>query len=101
MKIEIKGGATLGLTSNATLVTDRVSGDHTGQLNILQGQSFLLNSEYSLMPFSMLAHDNTSVTLSESLDCKNVEILLYGKFWRVLSCTDSVTVCGIEPRGWI
>ncbi|PIK61101.1 hypothetical protein BSL78_01926 [Apostichopus japonicus] len=78
-QVEIRGGATLGLTGNATLRTKAVSGDHTGQLNILSGQQFDIISEHTLMPFSIFSRSDSSVTLPMSLDCKNVEMSLFGE----------------------
>ncbi|PIK33352.1 hypothetical protein BSL78_29825 [Apostichopus japonicus] len=78
-EIEIRGGATLALTDNATLTTEAVKGDHTGQLDILGSQEFAILSDHTLMPFSIYARPDTTVTLPVSLDCKNVEISLYGK----------------------
>lgn len=83
--MEIRGGATLGLTGDSILTTKAVKGDHTGQLNILTGQKFDIIANHTLMPFSILSQRDSSITLPRSLDCKDVEMALFGKL-KMPSC---------------
>ena len=77
----------LGMTDSAsTMIVHSLHGDHSGLVTIRNGQRFDLTKPRTLMPTSLLALPDTDLYLPTILDCKNVDITIYGKVFDPTFC---------------
>nr|XP_054759184.1 uncharacterized protein LOC129265193 [Lytechinus pictus] len=84
-KITVKGGAKLGITGNSSSLSLRESltGDHTGQITIRTGQSLDVQIPRNFLTISLLAKVNSSITLSEVVECRRIGMKIYGELHRL------------------
>ena len=80
-QVTVHGKAILGMTdSSSSLVIHSLLGDYSGQVTIRNGQLLDLTNPRALMPTSLLVLPGTDLYLPTILDCKNVDITIYGKY---------------------